>query len=46
MRLTVRRRLAQADIDADRHGIEILPPADYLRMSYYERWLTRRKRMS
>jgi nitrile hydratase beta subunit len=28
-------------IDADRHGIELLPPADYLRMSYYEKWLTR-----
>lgn len=28
-------------LDADRHAIEILPPADYLRMSYYERWLTR-----
>ena len=29
------------NIDAGRHGIEILPPADYLRMSYYERWLKR-----
>ena len=29
------------NLDADRHGIEILPPADYLRMSYYERWLNR-----
>ena len=28
-------------LDADRYGIEIIPPADYLRMSYYERWLTR-----
>ena len=28
-------------IDADRHALEMLPPADYLRMSYYERWLTR-----
>jgi nitrile hydratase beta subunit len=27
-------------IDAGRHGIEVLPPADYLRMSYYEKWLT------
>ncbi len=24
-----------------RYGIEILPPADYLRMSYYEKWFTR-----
>ena len=28
-------------LDADRYGIEILPPAEYLRMSYYERWFTR-----
>ena len=28
-------------LDTDRHEIELLPPADYLRMSYYERWLTR-----
>lgn len=28
-------------LDTDRHGIEVLPPADYLRMSYYERWLNR-----
>ena len=29
------------NIDAGRHGIELLPPADYLQMSYYEKWLTR-----
>ena len=28
-------------LDNDRYAIEVLPPADYLRMSYYERWLTR-----
>jgi nitrile hydratase beta subunit len=28
-------------LDADRHALEMLPPAEYLRMSYYERWLTR-----
>ena len=28
-------------LDNDRHALELLPPADYLRMSYYERWLTR-----
>lgn len=28
-------------LDADRYALEILHPADYLRMSYYERWLTR-----
>lgn len=31
------------NIDAGRHGIELLPPADYLRMSYYERWLERNR---
>jgi len=29
------------NIDASRHGIETIPPAEYLRMSYYEKWLTR-----
>ena len=29
------------NIDASRHGIEQLAPADYLRMSYYEKWFTR-----
>jgi nitrile hydratase beta subunit len=29
------------NIDAGRHEIELLPPADYLRMSYYEKWLQR-----
>ena len=28
-------------LDTDRHGIELLPAADYLRMSYYERWAVR-----
>jgi nitrile hydratase len=27
------------NLDAFRHGIEVVPPADYLRMTYYERWL-------
>lgn len=27
------------NIDADRHAIERIPPAEYLRMTYYERWL-------
>jgi nitrile hydratase subunit beta len=26
------------NIDSWRHAIELLPPADYLRMSYYEKW--------
>ena len=29
------------NIDAGRHGLEVIPPADYLRLSYYERWLVR-----
>ena len=29
------------NIDAARHAIELLPPSDYLCMSYYERWLAR-----
>jgi nitrile hydratase subunit beta len=29
------------NLDTDRHTIERLPPADYLRMSYYERWFQR-----
>jgi nitrile hydratase len=29
------------NLDAHRHALELLPPADYLRMSYYERWLNR-----
>jgi len=29
------------NIDDHRHVLELLPPADYLRMSYYERWLNR-----
>ncbi|MBZ5575576.1 MAG: nitrile hydratase subunit beta [Acidobacteriia bacterium] len=29
------------NLDASRHGIERIPAAEYLRMSYYEKWLTR-----
>jgi nitrile hydratase beta subunit len=29
------------NIDAGRYEIELIPPADYLRMSYYERWFAR-----
>jgi nitrile hydratase beta subunit len=29
------------NIDAGRHALELMPPLDYLRMSYYERWLVR-----
>jgi nitrile hydratase len=27
------------NLDAWRYDIECLPPVDYLRMSYYEKWL-------
>lgn len=27
------------NIDAFRHRIELLPPASYLHLSYYEKWL-------
>lgn len=29
------------NLDASRYEIEVIPPADYLRMSYYERWYVR-----
>jgi nitrile hydratase len=29
------------NIDAGRYQIELIPPAEYLRMSYYEKWFTR-----
>jgi hypothetical protein len=29
------------NIDAGRHQIELIPPADYLRMSYYQKWTQR-----
>jgi nitrile hydratase len=34
------------NLDASRHGVELIPPADYFRMSYYERWLERLISMS
>jgi nitrile hydratase beta subunit len=33
------RRQGYYTIDASRYGIERMPPVDYLRSSYYERWL-------
>lgn len=33
--------LRKWNIDAGRYAIERIPPADYLRMSYYEKWLVR-----
>ena len=34
------RALRKWNLDAWRYQIEQLPPAEYLRMSYYEKWLT------
>jgi len=28
------------NLDASRHSREVIPPAEYLRMSYYEKWFT------
>lgn len=28
-------------LDTDRHALEVMPPIEYLRMSYYERWVSR-----
>jgi nitrile hydratase len=33
------------NIDASRHGIERLAPAEYLRMSYYEKWTARLEKL-
>ena len=37
----VRAGAGRWNIDAGRYEIERLPPAEYLRMSYYERWAAR-----
>jgi nitrile hydratase beta subunit len=33
------------NIDAGRHEIELIPAADYLRMSYYEKWIERLEKL-
>jgi len=35
------RTVSRGNLDHFRHQIEQLPPGDYLRLSYYERWLMR-----
>jgi nitrile hydratase subunit beta len=35
----LRTRSGLWNLDAFRHGQELLPPVEYLRLSYYERWL-------
>src|SRR5262245_2965046 len=40
--LTLALRLGgEFNLDAARHALEQLPPAEYLRMTYYEKWLMR-----
>ena len=34
------RAIGKWNIDTWRHQIDLIPPAEYLRMTYYERWLT------
>jgi nitrile hydratase subunit beta len=35
------RALRKWNIDVDRHALDLIAAADYLRMSYYERWASR-----
>ena len=35
------RAFGKWSLDSDRHAVELLSPADYFRMSYYERWFAR-----
>jgi nitrile hydratase subunit beta len=37
----VRAGGGKQNLDNSRHQLELLPPAEYLRMSYYERWFAR-----
>ena len=39
--LNLAARTGKGNLDHSRYGIELLPAADYLRMSYYEKWLAR-----
>ncbi|HEV3334142.1 MAG TPA: nitrile hydratase subunit beta [Bryobacteraceae bacterium] len=39
--LNLAARAGKGNLDNSRYGIELLPPADYLRMTYYEKWLAR-----
>lgn len=43
--LNIAARAGHGNLDNSRHEIELLPPADYLRMSYYEKWLVRLENM-
>ena len=35
------RALGKWSLDTDRHALEVMSPIEYLRMSYYERWVRR-----
>jgi nitrile hydratase subunit beta len=39
------RAIGKWNIDAWRHQIELIPSVDYLRMTYYERWLEANERL-
>jgi nitrile hydratase beta subunit len=41
MTRVIRAAGGRQNIDNARYSLELLPPVDYLRMSYYERWFTR-----
>jgi len=41
MTRVIRAGGGRQNLDNSRHQLELLPPAEYLRMSYYERWLAR-----
>ena len=41
MTRVVRAGGGRQNLDNSRHQLELLPPEEYLRMSYYERWLAR-----
>jgi nitrile hydratase len=41
LNLAARAGGGKLNIDAGRHQIELIPAADYLRMSYYEKWTVR-----
>ena len=41
MTRVVRAAGGRQNLDNSRHQLELMPPDEYLRMSYYERWFTR-----
>src|SRR5215510_9018097 len=41
MTRVVRAGGGRQNLDNSRHQLELMPPQEYLRMSYYERWFSR-----